>query len=75
MEFLYPSIEQILHSKPLLLRSVNDESFIHTRKKRKKNIRLFIWVVIEEFLFYYQSFFIQTTRQYNVENFRFKTIK
>jgi hypothetical protein len=45
MEFLYPSIEQILHSKPLLLRSVNYESFIHTRKKRKKNIRLFIWVI------------------------------
>lgn len=33
MEFLYPSIEQILHSKPLLLRSVYYDSFKERKKK------------------------------------------
>jgi hypothetical protein len=49
MGFLYGSIEQILHSKPLLLRSVNYDSFIYTIKKRKKEkcclVYLFIWAI------------------------------
>ncbi len=49
MDVLYSSMEQILHSKPLLLRSVNYDSFIHTIKKRKKEkyclVYLFIWVI------------------------------
>jgi hypothetical protein len=36
MEFLYPSIEQILHSKSLLLRSSTDDSFMHTIKNERK---------------------------------------
>jgi hypothetical protein len=51
MGFLYASIEQILHSKLLLLRSVNYDSSIHTIKiKKRKNekycfVYLFIWVI------------------------------
>jgi hypothetical protein len=44
MEFLYSSIDQILHSKPLLLRSVNYDSFIYTTKEKKERKKYSIYL-------------------------------
>ena len=75
MEFLYHSIEQILHSKSLCLRSASDESSIYIRERKKTEFILFI-EVITSILYAEKSFvFIDWKKKRYFEKISGKRIK